>query len=258
MSNNTLETKLIPCLSDNYAVLVHDRESNLTLLVDAPEDKPILDALTETGWPLTHILITHHHPDHIAGLNAIRLATSAKIYGPALSGARIPFVDIPVEDGDEFAFGDRTVCALSTPGHTLDHICYWLPDAQLAFTGDTLFSLGCGRIFEGNPKDMWFAVDRLAKLPPETTIYCGHEYTETNGNFCLSIEPENELLQQKMKEIRALRAEGKPTLPTTVLDELTTNSFVRANHPDVKAALGMKDAQDWEVFAEIRKRKDNF
>nr|WP_320140869.1 hydroxyacylglutathione hydrolase [uncultured Cohaesibacter sp.] len=257
MPNQPLETKLIPCRSDNYAVLAHDKEANLTFLVDVPEAPAIRQALKETGWTLTHILITHHHYDHVEGLAAIKKETGAKVYGPADSASKIGNIDEPLSDGDIFKFGDQDVYVLSTPGHTLDHICYWLPKAQLAFTGDTLFSMGCGRVFEGTLKDMWFSVDKLAKLPPETTFFCGHEYTETNGDFCLTIEPDNELLQQRVEEVKSLRAQGLPTVPSTILDELTTNCFLRANNSDVKASLGMDDAEDWEVFAEIRTCKDN-
>ncbi|SFO61825.1 hydroxyacylglutathione hydrolase [Cohaesibacter marisflavi] len=257
MTNQPLETKLIPCRSDNYAVLVHDKEANLTFLVDVPEAPAIRQALKETDWSLTHILITHHHYDHVEGLAAIKGETGATVYGPADSASKIGNIDEPLSDGDSFKFGDQKVYVLGTPGHTLDHISYWLPDAELAFTGDTLFAMGCGRVFEGTLKDMWFSVDKLAKLPPETTFFCGHEYTEANGNFCLSIEPDNELLQQRVEEVKSLRAQGLPTVPSTILDELTTNSFLRANDADVKASLGMADAEDWEVFAEIRTRKDN-
>ncbi|WP_373235979.1 hydroxyacylglutathione hydrolase [Cohaesibacter celericrescens] len=258
MPPHALETKLIPCRSDNYAVLAHDPEDKITLLVDVPDAEAVLSALEETDWSLTHILITHHHFDHVDGLEAVKAATGATVYGPASSKDRVPSIDKCVEDGDEFAFGDLSVYALGTPGHTLDHISYWIPDAQLAFTGDTLFAMGCGRVFEGTLRDMWFSVDKLAKLPPETTVFCGHEYTEANGDFCLSIEPDNELLQQRVAEIKALRAQGLPTIPFTILEELTTNSFVRANNQDIKTSLGMADATDPEVFAELRTRKDSF
>lgn len=258
MAKQSLEIKLIPCLSDNYAVLAHYAEENVTMLVDAPEEAPIKAALEETGWSLTHILITHHHHDHVGALEAIKASTGATVYGPAMSKDSVKGIDEGISDGEEFSFGDITVYALATPGHTLDHISFWLPDAQLAFTGDTLFALGCGRVFEGTLKDMWFSVDKLAKLPAETTIYCGHEYTEANAKFCLSIEPDNELLLQRVQDITELRAKGLPTVPTTVLYELSTNVFIRANNPEIKEALGMAGAPDWEVFAEIRKRKDNF
>ena len=256
MPQQPLETKLIPCRSDNYAVLAHDKEASLTFLVDVPEAAAVKSALKETGWTLTHILITHHHFDHVEGLAEIKKQTGATVIGPAESADKIGNIDVPVEDGDVYKFGDHKIYALGTPGHTLDHISYWIPDAQLAFTGDTLFAMGCGRVFEGTLKDMWFSVDKLAKLPPETTFFCGHEYTEANGTFCLTIEPENELLQQRVEEIRELRAKGLPTVPSTILDELTTNVFLRANDTDLKESLGMAGAEDWEVFAEIRTRKD--
>nr|WP_321455603.1 hydroxyacylglutathione hydrolase [uncultured Cohaesibacter sp.] len=251
-----LETKLIACRSDNYAVLVHDKETNATFLVDVPEAEAVRKALQETGWSLSHILITHHHFDHVEGLAAIKQETGAKVLGPEISADKIGHIDQTVADGDEIRFADQKIYVLGTPGHTLDHVCYWLPNAQLAFTGDTLFAMGCGRVFEGTLRDMWFSVDKLAKLPPETTFFCGHEYTEANGNFCLTIEPENELLQQRMEDVRDMRAKGLPTVPSTILDELTTNVFLRANDADLKQSLGMADAEDWEVFAEIRTRKD--
>ena len=258
MPNRIVQTKLIPCRDDNYAVLVHDPEENLTFLVDAPEEAPIKAALEETGWPLTQILITHHHADHVEALAPLKAAHGAEVIGPKVSMTNIPAIDKGVEDGDEFLFGDIRVFALATPGHTLDHICFWLPEAELAFTADTLFALGCGRVFEGSLKDMWYSLDKLAKLPPETTFFCGHEYTEANADFCLSIDPDNALLKQRVDDIKALRAEGKPTVPSTILDELTTNVFLRANNAELKASLGMADKEDWEVFAEIRTRKDNF
>ncbi|WP_316863078.1 hydroxyacylglutathione hydrolase [uncultured Cohaesibacter sp.] len=257
MAQHPLLTKLIPCRSDNYAVLAHDPEENVTLLVDAPEATAIRQALEETGWSLTHILVTHHHFDHVDGLDDIKQASGAHVIGPALSLDKIPSIDQGVADGDEIRFGGQKIYCLATPGHTLDHISYWLPEAELAFTGDTLFAMGCGRVFEGTLRDMWFSVDKLAKLPAETTVFCGHEYTQANGDFCLTIEPDNQALQQRVEEIKALRQKGLPTIPTTILDELSTNSFVRAHEGEVKEALGMAEAEDWEVFAEIRKRKDN-
>ena len=258
MAKRDLQTILIPCLSDNYAVLAHDPEEKVTLLVDAPISAQILDTLEENAWKLTHILLTHHHHDHIGGLAALRAVTGATVYGPAASQKKVPSIDVGLEDGDSFDFGDIKVHALGTPGHTMDHLSFWLPDAELAFTGDTLFAMGCGRVFEGSLEDMWFSVDKLAKLPPETTIFCGHEYTEANGDFCLSIEPDNELLKQRVGEVKEKRANGEPTIPTTILEELATNTFIRANNADVKAALGMPNATDAEAFAEIRTRKDNF
>lgn len=258
MQELDLQTYLIPCLEDNYSVLVHDALSGQTLLVDVPDQAPILAALEEKGWPLTHILITHHHWDHTQGLEALKRETGAKVYGPKASLDKVPLIDHALEDGDEISFSDSLLYALSTPGHTLDHLSYWLPDGEIAFTGDTLFSLGCGRVFEGTLKDMWFSVDKLAKLPPETTIFCGHEYTKANADFCLSIEPDNELLKRRIKEVEDLRAQGKPTIPTTILEERATNTFIRANDPALKQALGMADKEDWEVFTELRTRKDNF
>ena len=253
-----LELVTIPCLSDNYAFVLHNPDSGDTLLVDAPDAPPIQAALDARGWTLTQILLTHHHWDHVQGLDELKAKTGATVIGPERSRQKINGMDEFVEDGDKVLTGPFEVTAISTPGHTLDQISWYFPSLKIAHTGDTLFSLGCGRVFEGDMEMMWASLDKLKRtLPADTAIYCGHEYTQANARFALTIEPDNKALQARATEIEALRAGGKPTLPTTMARELATNPFLRADEPNVQNALGMTGKPAAEVFAEIRGRKDN-
>ena len=246
------------CLDDNFGVLIHDSESGTTIAVDVPEASAYASALEETGWTLTHILITHHHWDHVEGLGDLKTSTGATVIGPARSRMKIPEIDKTVEDGDTVHCGPYKIDAISTPGHTLDQISWHLPDISVAHTGDTLFSLGCGRVFEGDMEMMWSSLSKLLrKLPDETRIYCGHEYTADNAKFALTIEPDNAELQKRAAEVEDLRAAGKSTLPTSMKLEKATNPFLRAGEASVAAALGMDGKNAEEVFAEIRTRKDN-
>ncbi len=251
-----LEIHLFPCLDDNYGVLVHDAETGMTASIDAPDADDVREALAEKGWKLTHILTTHHHHDHTGGNAELKAETASTIIGPKGEAAKIPGLDKAVGEGDTFQFGGREVQVLETPGHTLGHITYYIPSENVAFAGDTLFALGCGRVFEGTPEMMHASLQKLAALPGATTVYCGHEYTAANAKFALTIEPENEELQARMKVIERLRASGKPTVPTTIGAELATNPFLRAHIPAIQQRLSMKGAPDWQVFAEIRERKN--
>ncbi|MFD1697580.1 hydroxyacylglutathione hydrolase [Roseibium aestuarii] len=256
-TGSSIEIIQFSCLSDNFGLLIHDADQNLTIAVDVPEAAPYLRHLKERDWTLNEILITHHHWDHVQGLDELKAATGAHVTGPALSRDKIEGLDAFVEDGDTITLGDWEVEAIGTPGHTLDQISWYIPTLKLAHTGDTLFSLGCGRVFEGDLPMMWASLARLKeRLPADTRIYCGHEYTQTNARFSLTIEPENEALKIRAAEVDRLRAQGRPTLPTTMEQELATNPFLRADQPGVKAALAMSGASDAEVFAEIRTRKD--
>lgn len=246
------------CRSDNFGVLIHDPDSGLTASIDAPEEGPIVAKLNEMNWRLDHIFTTHHHTDHVEANLALKSAYGCTITGPAGEAAKIPGLDRAVSEGDSFSFGAFDVDVLETPGHTLGHISYVIPKAGVAFVADTLFAMGCGRVFEGTPEMMWHSLEKLLALPDSTTIYCGHEYTLANAKFALSIEPDNADLVARAKEVEALRDAGKPTLPTTIAIEKKTNPFLRVNEPEVRANLGMVDASPAEVFAEIRKRKDNF
>jgi hydroxyacylglutathione hydrolase len=246
------------CRSDNFGVLIHDPESGLTASIDAPEEAPIRARLAEKGWRLDHILTTHHHGDHVEANLALKSAYGCAITGPAAEAARIPGLDRAVGEGDTVAFGAVAIEVIETPGHTIGHISYVIPKAGVAFVADTLFAMGCGRVFEGTPEMMWSSLEKLLALPDATDIYCGHEYTLANARFALTIEPGNADLVARAKEVEALRAAGKPTLPTTMAIEKRTNPFLRVDEPAIRATLGMADATPAEVFAEIRKRKDNF
>ncbi|MGI9373103.1 MAG: hydroxyacylglutathione hydrolase [Hyphomicrobiales bacterium] len=233
-----------PCLSDNYGVLLHDQQAEITAAIDAPEEHSIISALENTGWNLTHILNTHHHHDHTGANLALKKAFDCTIVGPGDEASKIPGIDIKVGDGDIFDFGGHAAQIIGTPGHTLGHICYFFGDDALAFVGDTLFPLGCGRVFEGTMEQMHSSLQRLAKLPPDTRVYCGHEYTLSNAKFALTVEPKNVDLRTRAGDIEALRANGVPTVPTTIGLELETNPFIRAE------SVG--------DFAKIRQAKDNF
>lgn len=246
----------IPCLSDNYAYLIHDDASGETAVVDVPEAAPVLAALQSRGWRLTHILVTHHHADHVQGVEAVRTATGARVLGNGADAHRLPRLDQALADGDSFSFGGETGLVLDTSGHTVGHITYHFPASGLAFTADCLFAMGCGRIFEGTPAMMWASLCRIAALPPETLICCGHEYTQGNARFTESLGAATPAVTARIAEIDRLRAAGRPTVPSRLADERATNPFLRASDPAMKAALGMAGASDAAVFAEIRARKD--
>ncbi len=248
----------VPCLSDNYAYLVHDPSSGATAVVDVPETGPVEAALADHGWTLTDIWITHHHHDHIGGVDALRKATGARVTGAKADAHRLPQLDVPVEPCGSFAFGGETVEVIDVSGHTVGHIAFHIPGAALAFTGDSLMGLGCGRLFEGDPGMMWDSLCRLRALPGDTLICSGHEYSGSNARFALSIEPENAALAERAADIEAKRAEGVPTVPVALTLEKETNPFLRADQPSLKALLGMEGAPDPEVFGEIRRRKDSF
>lgn len=253
-----LEIEVFQCRSDNYGVLVHDPEAGLTASIDAPEEEPILDALSRRGWTLTHILTTHHHTDHVEANLGLKGRFELEIIGPINEAVAIPGLDRSVEDGDEFEFGGHTVCVIETPGHTAGHVCYYFPDDKVLFAADTLFALGCGRLFERPAADMWHSLQKLSALPDETAVYFGHEYTLSNARFALTIDPDNARLQERVREIEATRAANRFTIPTTIGLEKETNPFLRATDPAVRRNLLMESKSNEEVFAEIRKRKDSF
>lgn len=253
-----LEIEVFQCRSDNYGVLVHDPETGLTASIDAPEEQPILDALSRRGWTLNHILTTHHHTDHVEANLGLKARFQLEIIGPINEAVAIPGLDRSVEDGDEFEFGGHTVCVIETPGHTAGHVCYYFPDDKVLFAADTLFALGCGRLFERPAADMWHSLQKLSALPDETAVYFGHEYTLSNARFALTIDPDNARLQERVREIEATRAASRFTIPTTIGLEKETNPFLRATDPAVRRNLLMESRSNEEVFAEIRKRKDSF
>lgn len=253
-----IELVTIPCLADNYAFLLHDEVSGDTALIDAPEAAPILDALQSREWRLTDIYLTHHHDDHIAGVAELRAATGALVHGAAADARRLPPLDRALREGDVVTLGDETGHVIDVPGHTVGHIAFHFPGPALAFTGDSLMAGGCGRLFEGTPAQMWDSLTKLAALPPETRICSGHEYTQSNLRFALSVDSTNPALAARMMRVVKARAEGRPTVPSRLSGELATNPFLRAGDPAMKAALGMADAPDAEVFAALRARKDRF
>ena len=252
----SLEIHQFPCLSDNFGVLIHDAASGQTASIDAPEAEPVRRALASKGWMLTHILVTHHHADHTQGIAALKAETGCRVIGPKNEAGKIPTLDEKVGGGDVLDFGGHRVEVIDTPGHTAGHITYWMPNDKVAFVGDTLFAIGCGRVIEGTPEMMWQSLERLIALPPETMIYCGHEYTAANARFALAIEPDNKALIARAAEVDRLRAADKPTLPTRMDEELATNPFLRPQVAGIRKRLGLESAADWQVFAEIRDRKN--
>jgi len=253
-----LDIYQFPTRADNYGVLIHDAESGATAAIDAPEAEPILAALQDKGWALTDILITHHHADHTAGVETLKKKTGCTVTGPAREAGLIPGLDVEVKEGDAVAVGGAAGTVIDTPGHTRGHVSYHFPDERAVFVGDTLFSVGCGKLLEGDAPTMWSSLSKLAVLPPETEVYCGHEYTNANCRFALTIEPENEALQARAAEVAANDAKGAPSLPTTIGQELATNPFLRASSPAIQQRLGLEGEPLDEVFGEVRKRKDRF
>nr|WP_321254495.1 hydroxyacylglutathione hydrolase [uncultured Ruegeria sp.] len=253
-----LEIVTIPCLSDNYAFLAHDAVSGQTALIDAPEPGPILAALDARGWKLSHVLLTHHHWDHVDGLAGILEHHSAKVIGAAADAHRLPHLDLQVREGDTFEIGGEPVHVLDVSGHTIGHIAFYMPESTAVFTADSLMALGCGRLFEGTPAQMWASLGKLAALPDETIVCSGHEYTQSNAKFAITVDPGNAALQQRTQDIDRARAAGDPTVPSTLALEKATNPFLRATDPGIKTQLGMENADPVSVFAEIRARKDRF
>ena len=246
-----------PCRSDNYGVLVHDSSSGATASIDAPDAAAVLQALDRRGWKLTDILVTHHHADHVEGIAGLKARfPDVRVVAPAKEATRIGGVDLGVSEGDVVVVGNMHAKVLETPGHTAGHVVYWFEGDDTLFAGDTLFSLGCGRVLETPMHVMWDSLIKLSQLPGETQVYCGHEYTLANAKFALGVDPGNVVLEERAREVEALRAQGRPTLPTTIALELAANPFLRADKPEVKAAIGMPDAEGAAVFAELRERKN--
>lgn len=255
----TLELLIVPCLADNYAYLLHDAGSGTTAVVDVPEAAPVQQVLAERGWRLDTILLTHHHNDHIAGVPALAGATGAAVIGAAADAHRLPPLSTAVHPGQVIEVAGHRTEVLDAAGHTLGHIAFYLPLAGLLFSGDSLMSWGCGRLFEGSPAQMFDTLSRMAALPPETLVCSGHEYTQANGRFALSLEPEHPALLARMAQVQAARAEGRPTLPVALSEELATNPFLRASDPALRKALGLEArATALATFTEARARKDRF
>jgi hydroxyacylglutathione hydrolase len=254
----TAQTAVFLCLKDNFGVLLHDPQSGATAAIDAPEAAPIEAALQKTGWRLSDILVTHHHADHTQGIGELKQHHRCRVVAPRNEAARIAHVDETVGEGDSVRVGELEARVLETPGHTAGHISYFFPVDKLAFVGDTLFSIGCGRVIEGNPEMMWNSLLKLRTLPDDTRFFCGHEYTEANIRFAKTIEPNNKALAARAEEVAKLAGAHKFTIPATIGAEKAANPFLRADHVEIAKSLGLADQPAWKVFAEIRERKNRF
>ncbi|HEX6978597.1 MAG TPA: hydroxyacylglutathione hydrolase [Alphaproteobacteria bacterium] len=253
-----LQIEHVLCLKDNYVWLLREPASGAVAAVDPSEAAPVRRRLDELGWRLTHILNTHHHGDHTGGNLELKQATGCTIVGPSADRERIPGIDVAVGEGETYRFGDESAHVFDVPGHTRGHIAFWFPDSDALFCGDTLFAIGCGRLFEGTPSQMWTSLTKLRGLPPATRVYCAHEYTQSNARFALAIDPDNAALKTRAARVDALRAKGLPTVPATLAEECRTNPFLRADDAAFARRLGLDPRDPVAVFAEIRARKDRF
>lgn len=258
MTRIPLQVHQFPCRSDNYGYLVHDPATGQTAAIDTPESAAVFEALEHKGWNLSHILNTHHHYDHVEGNLELKKKTGCTIIAGALDGEKIPGIDRSVSEGELVSLGEHSARVLETPGHTLGHVVYHFEDSAMIFTGDTLFSLGCGRLFEGSAAQMWNSLQKLMVLPRETRIYCAHEYTLANADFALHLEPGNLNLQHMSRRARKLQDEGRPTIPTTLGEECEANPFLRPHSMEIRQKLGLPEARNVDVFAQIRREKDQF
>jgi hydroxyacylglutathione hydrolase len=250
------EIRTFPCLNDNFGYLIHDADTLATASIDAPEAGPVIAALEREGWSLTDILITHHHGDHIGGVAELKQKYGCRVIAPHDKTTGIANADLRVANGDVVKVGSLLARVLETPGHTLDHISYVFDGEKALFAADTLFSIGCGRVFEGTYPMMWDSLLKLRALPDDFRLYCGHEYTASNVKFALTIEPDNAALQARADEVSRLRAANKPTIPSLLGEEKKANVFLRADDPIVAQKLHMKGASAEEVFRELRERKN--
>jgi len=253
-----MDIEIIPCLNDNYSYLIKDDQTNTVAIIDPSEFGPCDEKINQKYKKLDFILNTHHHFDHVGGNTELKKKYSSKILGFEKDKNRIPSIDVLLKDDQEFRIGNLNFRTIFIPGHTLGHIAFYLEQEKIVFTGDTLFSLGCGRIFEGTYQQMFNSLNKIKSLPGDTEIYCGHEYTNNNLEFCLKFNPNNNYLKEKEKIIKAKIKEKKPTIPTTIKDEIQTNIFLRYDDLDVKNTLNLKNAPDLEIFKKLRDLKDNF
>jgi hydroxyacylglutathione hydrolase len=256
MSN--LAIHQIPVLGDNFIYLIHDSDSSETAAVDPAVAGPVMDALTQKGWTLSHILITHHHPDHTGGNLELKNETGCTIVGAATDASRIPGIDVRLNEGDGISIGGHEAKVFDVSGHTNGHIAFWFEGDNALFSGDSLFSMGCGRLFEGTAEQMWTSLKKLRALPDATQVYCAHEYTSSNADFALTIEPDNADLKRRAEEVVDLREQGKPTVPSSLGEEKKVNPFLRADNDDLLQAAGLVGQDAASAFAEIRRRKDVF
>ncbi len=253
-----MEIIQIPVLRDNYIYLLHDSTSGVTAVVDPAEAAPVLEVLKRRGWSLTHILNTHHHADHVGGNRALKQATGCRIYGLSAATEWIPGLDENVGEGDPVQLGNVLGKVFEVPGHTRHHIAFWFPEEQALFCGDTLFGMGCGRLLGGCAEQLWVSLDRLRQLPGDTRVFCTHEYTQNNGRFALTVDPDNIELKDRVRRVDAERANGRATVPLLLRDEWATNPFLRPESQGIRIRLGMLAETNQAVFTELRRRKDVF
>lgn len=254
-----LAVELLPAFQDNYIFLLRDQESGAVAVVDPGDAKPVFSALEKRGWKLHSIFLTHHHPDHVGGVTALKEHFDCEVIGAERDQHRLPGVTRRVREGQQISLGHSQCQVLEVPGHTLGHIAYWFAEDRSLFCGDTLFAMGCGRLFEGTAEQMWTSLTKLTNLPGNTQVFCAHEYTQANGRFAKSLEPHNTALLERLKLVEESRKQGLPTIPTTIDWELLTNPFLRPDSEEIRRNLGSsEDAEAWRVFAEIRKHKDQF
>lgn len=254
----SLEVYQIPAFDDNYLYILRDSTTGETAAVDPGDAHVILDFLKSKKWSLNKIFITHHHFDHTGGVTALKQKTDAQVFAPKYDEHRISPVDQWVKEGDTVNVGECTAKVMYLPGHTLGHIAYFFESEKCLFSGDVIFAMGCGRLFEGTPAQMHHSLERLKALPQDTKIYCAHEYTLANGKFAISVDPTNSDLLTRMDEVEALREKNQPTVPTTLKQELKTNPFLRSDSPGIRKTVNLLKSPAPQVFAEVRKRKDNF
>jgi hydroxyacylglutathione hydrolase len=253
-----LDMRQFMCLEDNYGVIVHEQKSGATASIDAPDADAVEKELKKFGRQLTHIFVTHHHADHVQGILQLKDLFGCKVIGPRGEADQIPGIDTLVGGGDSFMWGGYKVDVYDCPGHTKGHIAYSIKDQYSLFAGDTVFAMGCGRVIEGTMEEMFHSVNQFRTLSPSTYIYCGHEYTEANARFALSVDPANKALRSRAQLVARQRAQGEMTCPAILGDELKTNPFMRCDDREIRAFLQMPDATGAEVFAELRTRKNNF
>lgn len=253
-----IEVHQIPALNDNFAYVLREPHSGLTASVDSPDAAPIIAYLEGRGWKLDFIFNTHHHRDHVGGNRALIERFGCRVYGSAKDEARIPGIEFRLHHGDEFSFGQEKVKVFGADGHTRGHIVYWMPESKALFVGDTIFSLGCGKLFEGSPQEMWATLSRLRELPEDTLVYGAHEYTLENAAYAVRVEPGNQALQQRVKQAAQLRAQGKPTVPTTLAQEKACNPFLRPESAEIQRNVGAQGKELWEIFGAVRADKDEF
>ncbi|GGC46409.1 hydroxyacylglutathione hydrolase [Chelatococcus reniformis] len=254
----TAEFHVFTCLSDNIGVLMRDTTTGACASIDAPEEGPILAALEETGWQLTDILVTHKHLDHVAGVAPLKERFGARVVAPAREAEFVPQADLLVNEGDRVMVGTLASDVIFTPGHTAGHIVFHFDGAKALFAGDTLFALGCGRLLEGTPADMWHSLQKLAALPDDTLVFCGHEYTLSNARFALAADPDNQALKLRAAVVEGQRADGQLTIPSRLQDEKATNPFLRADRPELARSVKLDGRDPVAVFAALREWKNSF